>query len=76
MKMNSFDQWLKANPDLPQQESCPVCEGDGRHECECGHSHRCENCVGTGVVGESREARALYEAECDKARAMLVSGAF
>lgn len=27
---------------------CATCDGFGTHECDCGHSHSCEDCGGTG----------------------------
>ena len=27
---------------------CLMCDGDGTHECECGHRHECQECDGTG----------------------------
>lgn len=30
------------------EEDCPYCDGDGEHECECGDTHTCLGCNGSG----------------------------
>jgi hypothetical protein len=29
---------------------CHTCEGSGRHECDCGHEHKCGWCGGEGTI--------------------------
>ncbi len=30
--------------------NCSECRGTGKHECDCGHVHKCGYCEGTGMV--------------------------
>ena len=32
-----------------EPEQCDTCLGDGDHECDCGHTHDCDDCDGTGT---------------------------
>lgn len=64
----SYQDWLKACPDLAGQstlEKCPDCRGTGRDECRhCGHETDCENCAGTGKIGDGPDLELLYRREC------------
>jgi hypothetical protein len=51
-------QLIELATDLRQHKSeleieCSTCGGLGTHECECGHSHSCEDCSGTGYTDDS-----------------------
>ncbi len=32
-----------------EPEQCDTCLGEGDHECDCGHTHDCDECDGTGT---------------------------
>lgn len=50
----TFEQWKAENPDLKEiPEECELCGGSGIHECpDCGDSHDCGACQGSGKVVE------------------------
>ena len=57
MKHKTFLEWCRDNEDLVNEireqaklMECETCEGTGRHECECGHTHTCLQCKGTGKI--------------------------
>ena len=57
----TYDEWVKradVSDMLLDVEDCPTCDGDGEHECECGHTHDCGACMGSG---KSEDFRELYE---------------
>lgn len=66
MKFRTFDQWLEINPQ-PPVENCPMCDGSGEHECECGHTHACGVCDGTGRAGPDYLVLARQQYEREKA---------
>lgn len=74
MRFLSFEQWMQSNP-MPPLKLCPFCDGDGRHECDCGHQHACDECHGSGKRGDEETAlaehRERYEAEKEAIMAKL-----
>lgn len=70
MRHLSFEEWLRVNPDVRDTAKCEMCNGHGKHECECGDDHRCMNCYGRGYVEE--QARKIYHKQLDKEKASLV----
>jgi len=58
-KFLTFEEWTAQNQDLIEgieaaKEICPGCDGSGESECpECGHYGTCQECDGTGKIGES-----------------------
>jgi DnaJ-class molecular chaperone len=57
----TYDEWIKNKKINNVQESpakCAMCDGDGEHECECGDTHTCESCNGTG---EMENQHKVYE---------------
>ena len=35
-----------------ERTHCPYCNGNGVHSCECGDTHDCNYCGGTGLTSE------------------------
>jgi hypothetical protein len=58
----TYDEW-KNKPEVADElldvEECSTCDGDGVHECECGDTHDCMVCSGSGKAVDFRER---YEA--------------
>jgi RecJ-like exonuclease len=49
----TFEQWKQANPDVVDiEDTCDECGGDGMHTCDCGDTHDCGYCSGTGKIKE------------------------
>lgn len=65
MTPKSFNQWKLENADMLADllpEDCDICEGSGEHDCECGHTHTCRACHGTGRLNGAKDvSRDLYE---------------
>ncbi len=59
----TYDEW-KRKPEVSDElldvEDCLTCDGEGEHECECGHKHDCVACNGSGKTEDFRE---IYEAQ-------------
>ena len=70
MKLLACSEWLERNPDLATEDDCPECDGEGTHECSCGHVHNCSTCDGTGRV-RNLAARQLYQTQRARDRAAL-----
>jgi hypothetical protein len=53
VKVLTYEESIKL-PLIPEaglkQERCDVCDGMGDHECECGDTHECRACDGTGYA--------------------------
>lgn len=68
----TFEEWVVANPDISDDEEseCPHCDGEGEHECECGDTHPCGNCDGTGKTGDGATQKEKYKIQkaIDEAR--------
>lgn len=68
----TFDEW-KELPEVKEiaeqiedkSEKCSECNGEGDHECECGHRHECGFCDGKGTTGIGT-LKDLYEEELSK----------
>jgi hypothetical protein len=43
-------------PEVPPMVKCDRCDGYKTHSCDCGHSHKCGDCGGKGVVPASERA--------------------
>jgi hypothetical protein len=61
VKVLTYEEWIK----LPviaeagiKREKCDLCDGMGNHECECGDTHECRACDGTGYLDKTRN---VYE---------------
>ena len=64
MQVKTFKQWTADNADMLEELEatptiCDVCDGDGRHECDCGDMHHCRNCHGSGKLN-TNIAQDLY----------------
>ncbi len=60
----SYKEWIKANPEIIETESCEECDGEGKIECElCGHISTCDYCGGSGG---SSDAPRLYREQLEK----------
>lgn len=59
----TYDEWQK-KPEVQQlygeSTECSTCDGTGEHDCECGDTHTCGACNGSGKVVDLRE---MYERE-------------
>ena len=62
-----------------ESRSCPECYGEGKQECDLGHSHGCEPCDGTGKMLKTPEemleeyGRKLYDTQVKLDRKKLVN---
>lgn len=63
--VRTFEEWkaLPGNELSDLDETCYICDGEGKHRCECGHSHECAECDGSGTTRDSQDARKVYEKE-------------
>ena len=62
----SFEEWKKIPSVLEMEEGfedCPTCGGDGKHECDCGNIHDCNDCDGNG---KSQNLDKIYREELRK----------
>lgn len=70
----TYEEWLKANPDIKEEETeetCTECGGDGEVECwHCGSAMDCEACDGTGKV-KGYESHKLYEQQIERDKKIL-----
>ncbi len=69
-KFLTFDEWVKANPEVVDEltHDCDECDGSGQIECpECGHIAACDDCGGSGKISEVREEY-KRQLKIDKAR--------
>jgi hypothetical protein len=50
VRVLEFDEWHKKPSVIELENEIPKCEmcDDGEHECECGDTHDCGRCHGTG----------------------------
>jgi len=55
-------KWLEKRQAEAESETCDICSGSGRHECECGDIHSCAACDGTGTYSDF-DPRLAYERE-------------
>jgi len=55
-KFLSFDEWMKENPEVLDEESdCEDCDGEGSKICfSCGHEAECETCGGAGTTNDAK----------------------
>lgn len=61
VKVLEFKEWEKrpAVQDLYGQiDECDICYGSGDHECDCGDTHDCGACGGSG---KEKDIRDVYE---------------
>jgi hypothetical protein len=60
------DEWLSVNNDLEETaEECDECMGSGEHECDCGNTHECSACDGTGVSNDGTTFSEMYRTQLD-----------
>jgi len=61
MTVYTYNEWFKL-PAVQEMygklKDCPTCDGEGEHECECGDTHDCNACGGSGKEKDNRE---IYE---------------
>jgi hypothetical protein len=61
VKVLTYDEWQKL-PEVLEMfgtlNECSTCDGEGVHECECGHTHTCNACDGSGKENDFRD---IYE---------------
>jgi RecJ-like exonuclease len=79
MKILSFKAWMKQNEELVNalkstERDCQYCDGDGKHECDCGNLHDCRNCDGTGKEDGSDSADSRLRDVYDKKRITELAG--
>ena len=59
----TYEEWEK-RPAVKELfgeiEECDTCYGSGDHECDCGDTHECGACGGSGKV---KDIRNIYEEE-------------
>lgn len=90
LKQLEYKEWLalpavRALPQEPIIEDCPICDGTGWHTCDCGDEHVCGECNGRGKTIEKKsllsdyKMRLKWEAEAydcwiygDKLRQLLI----
>jgi len=72
-KFLSFNEWLKQNPDvLDQEENCTDCDGEGTIECmRCGHEEMCEKCGGSGTKNNPKD---LYKQQRERDKELWEKG--
>jgi hypothetical protein len=62
IKVLTYAEWIKL-PAVKEMgatlKDCVVCDGAGDHECECGDTHECRACSGTGKCENFHD---IYEA--------------
>lgn len=49
--VRTYEEWiliLEVKEIVETLEECTVCDGEGTHECKCGDTHSCGNCLGDG----------------------------
>ncbi len=53
----TFEEFVAMNPmsDEERYEECLECNGEGDHECSCGHIHKCETCHGQRHIDHAYE---------------------
>ena len=63
----TYEEWFKL-PDVKklyeelEDNECGYCYGSGEHTCDCGDTHDCHECGGSGCENPSRDIRGMYEA--------------
>jgi DnaJ-class molecular chaperone len=62
IRVLKYEEWVNL-PSVKQMgatlKKCDTCYGDGEHECECGDTHECQACGGSGKEENYRD---IYEA--------------